>query len=151
MTPLRQRMIREMQLRQFAPRTIESLCRCRHRPGHILSSARPINSTSKKSVPICIICSPNASWRKAPATLRAAAITFFYRDVLGQEAFDLKIPPQAFGQAAGDLQRQELVRLFEAAAQPARSRVSDDHLCRGLASQGSSATSADPHSFRSGN
>lgn len=90
MTPLRQRLIREMQLRQLAPRTIEvyvtavaglaqfygrspdqlQLEEIRSYLHHLIAERRLAASTSNG---------------------HAAAITFFYRHVLGQSSFDLRV------------------------------------------------------------
>jgi integrase/recombinase XerD len=114
MTPLRQRMIREMELQQFSPRTIESyvegvvgLATFYHRSPdqlkledvrsyihHLLTERKLAQSTCNQ---------------------RAAAITFFYRRVLGQEAFNLKFRRKHSGKLPEIYSAEELVRLFEAA------------------------------------
>jgi site-specific recombinase XerD len=114
MTPLRQRFIREMQLRQFSPRTIDSyvdavyglaafyrrspdrlkLEEIRSYLHHLLTERKLAQST---------------------CNLRAAAITFFYRAVLGQESFNLHFRRKRSGKLPEIFSAEELVRLFEAA------------------------------------
>ena len=113
MTPLRQRMIREMELRQFSPCTIESyqtavlgLSQFYHRSPdqlqleevrsylhHLLTERKLAQSTCNQ---------------------RAAGVTFFYRHVLGQETFDLKIRRKHSGKLPEVYSQEELVRLFDA-------------------------------------
>jgi site-specific recombinase XerD len=114
MTLLRQRLIREMQLQQLAPRTIDSyvdavagLAAFYDRPPdqlqleevrsylhHLLIERKLANNT---------------------CNLRAAAITFFYRVVLGQESFNLHFRRKHSGKLPEIYSDEELVRLFEGA------------------------------------
>lgn len=113
MTPLRQRLIREMQLRQLAPRTIEvyvaavaglaqfygrspdqlQLEEVRSYLHHLIAERRLAASTSNG---------------------HAAAITFFYRHVLGQSSFDLRVRRRRPCKLPEIYSQEELVRLFEA-------------------------------------
>ncbi len=114
MTPLRQRMIREMELQQFSPSTIKcyrdavvGLSRFyQHSPDqlkleevrsylhHLLTERKLAQSTCNQY---------------------AAAIAFFYRRVPGQEAFNLKVRRKHSGKLQEIFSAEELVRLFEAA------------------------------------
>jgi integrase/recombinase XerD len=114
MTPLRQRLIREMQLQQLAPRTIEAyvtavaglarfygrspdqlqLEEIRSYLHHLIAERRLAASTSNG---------------------HAAAITFFYRHVLGQSSFDLRVRRRCSGKLPEIYSQEELVRLFQAA------------------------------------
>lgn len=114
MTPLRQRLIREMQLRAFSPRTIDSyvdavagLAAFYHRSPdrlkleevrsylhHLLTERKLAQST---------------------CNLRAAALTFFYRHILAQETFNLHFRRKHSGKLPEVYSAEELVRLFEAA------------------------------------
>jgi len=113
MTPLRQRMIREMELRQFTPRTIESYLAAivglatfyRRSPEQlqreeVRSYLRHLLSERKLAQGTC--------------NLRAAAITFLYREVLGQTGFDVGMRRKHFGKLPEVYGRDELVRLFDA-------------------------------------
>ena len=114
MTPLRQRMIREMQLRQFTPRTIESylagvigLATFYHR------SPDQLNVEEVRSYIHHLLVERKLA--QGTCNLRAAAITFFYREVLGQAAFHLKFRRKHSGKLPEIYSAEELVRLFEAA------------------------------------
>jgi integrase/recombinase XerD len=115
MTLLRQRMIREMQLRQFANRTIESyvdavagLANHYHRSPDLLSVEEVRSYLHHLLV--------ERQLAQGTCNLRAAAITFLYREVLGQTAFQLPgVRRKHSGKLPEIYSRQELTRLFEAA------------------------------------
>jgi integrase/recombinase XerD len=114
MTPLRQRMIREMQLRQFAQRTIEcyldaviGLAQHYHRSPDLLSLEEVRSYLHHLLV--------ERKLAQGTCNLRAAAITFLYRQVLGQAAFDLGMRRKHSGKLPEIYSQEELVRLFEAA------------------------------------
>jgi integrase/recombinase XerD len=113
MTPLRQRMIREMQLQQFSPRTIEcyvaavaAFAHHYHRPPDQLGSEEAR----------CYLHHLLVERKLAPGTchVRAAAITFLYRQVLGQTAFRLEMRRKHSGKLPEVYSPEELVRLFYA-------------------------------------
>ena len=114
MTPLRQRMIREMQLRQFAGRTIESyvdavvgLAR------HYQRSPDQLAFEEIRSYLHHLLVERKLA--QGTCNLRAAAITFFYREVLGQTAFQLRgVRRKHSGKLPEVYSREELVRLFQA-------------------------------------
>jgi len=115
MTPLRDRMIREMQLRQFASRTVES---------YVAAVAGLASHYHRSPEQLCLeevrsyLHHLLVERQLAPGTcnLRAAAITFLYREVLGQAAFQLHgVRRRHSGKLPEIYSRQELTRLFEAA------------------------------------
>ena len=113
MTPLRQRMIREMQLQQFAQRTITSyvesvagLASYYHRSPELLSLEEVRSYLHHLLV--------DRKLAHATCNLRAAAITFLYRQVLGQASFDLGVRRKHTGKLPEIYSYQELVRLFDA-------------------------------------
>lgn len=116
MTPLRQRMIREMELRQFTPRTIESyvaavvgLANFYHR------SPEQLQLEEVRSYLHHLLTERRLS--QGTCNLRCAAITFLYREVLGQTTFALRgVGRKHSGKLPEVYGRDELVRLFEAAA-----------------------------------
>jgi integrase/recombinase XerD len=114
MTPLRQRMIREMQLRQFSSRTIEGYLRAV--AGLANHYRRSPDQLSLEEVR-CYLHHLLVERKHAPNTcnLQAAAITFFYRQVLGQAAFDLHMRRKHSGKLPEVYSHEELVRLFDAA------------------------------------
>jgi site-specific recombinase XerD len=115
MTPLRQRMIREMQLRQFANRTIESYVEAvAGLAAHFHRSPAQLTLEEVR----CYLHHLLVDRQLAQGTcnLRAAAITFFYREILGQTAFQLRgVRRRHSGKLPEIYSRQELTRLFEAA------------------------------------
>ena len=114
MTPLRQRMIREMELRQLAPRTIESY----------VAAVATLAQFYRRS-PDQLQLEEVRSYlhhllverQLAPSTcnLRAAGITFFYQHVLGLSSFDLQVRRKHSGKLPEVYSQEELVRLFQAA------------------------------------
>lgn len=115
MSPLRQRMIREMQLRQFSPRTIE--CYVDAVVGlanHFRRSPDQLALEEIRSYLHHLLVERQLA--QGTCNLRAAAITFFYREVLGQTAFQLRgVRRKHSGKLPEVYSREELVRLFEAA------------------------------------
>ena len=113
MTPLRQRMIREMELRQFAPRTVEcylaaivGLATFYHR------SPDQLKLEEVRSYLHHLLSERRLS--QGTCNLRAAAITFLYREVLGQAGFDLRMRRKHTGKLPEVYSQEELVRLFDA-------------------------------------
>jgi site-specific recombinase XerD len=107
-------MIREMELRQFSPCTIESyqtavsgLSQFYHR------SPDQLNLEEIRSYLHHLLTERKVA--QSTCNQRAAGLTFFYRHVLGQEAFDLKIRRKHSGKLPEVYSQQELVRLFDAA------------------------------------
>ena len=105
--------IREMELRQFSPCTIESyltavigLSRFYHR------SPDQLNLEEIRSYLHHVLTERKVA--QSTCNQRAAGLTFFYRHVLGQEAFDLKIRRKHSGKLPEVYSQQELVRLFDA-------------------------------------
>lgn len=114
MTLLRQRLIREMQMRQYSPRTIDSyvesvagLAVFYHRPPDQLQLEEVRSYLHHLLI--------ERKLAQNTCNLRAAAITFFYRAVLGQETFNLHFRRNHSGKLPEVYSAEELVRLFEAA------------------------------------
>jgi integrase/recombinase XerD len=113
MTPLRQRLIREMELRQLAPRTIESYVAALAQLAQFYRrSPDQLQLEEIRSYLHHLI----AERRLAASTSNgyAAAITFFYRHVLGQSGFDLRVRRRCAGKLPEIYSQEELVRLFQA-------------------------------------
>jgi integrase/recombinase XerD len=112
MTPLRQRMIREMQLRQLAPRTIEAYVAAVAGLAKFYGrSPDQLHLEEVRSYLHHLI----AERHFAPSTSNghAAGILFFYRHVLGQSSFDLRIRQRRPGKLPEIYSQEELVRLFQ--------------------------------------
>ena len=113
MTPLRQRMLREMQLQQFAPRTIDCYVDAVSRLArHFQRSPDQLGIEEVRSYLHHLL----VERKLAPGTchVRAAAITFLFRRVLGQTAFQLDVRRKHSGKLPEVYSREELVRLFDA-------------------------------------
>jgi len=113
-TPLRQRMIREMHLRSFSPRTIEcyldamiGLATYYHR------SPDQLQLEEIRTYIHYLLCERQLA--QSTCNLRAAAITFFYRYVMGLENFNLKFRRKHSGKLPQIYSAEELLQLFEAA------------------------------------
>jgi integrase/recombinase XerD len=114
MTPLRQRMIREMQLRQFSPRTVESYVDAvLGLANHFHRSPEQLVLEDVRSYLHHLLVERKLA--QGTCNLRAAAITFLYRDVLGQAAFRLGMRRKHCGKLPEVYSREELARLFTAA------------------------------------
>jgi integrase/recombinase XerD len=113
MTPLRQRMIREMQLRQFSKRTIESYVDAvLGLANHYHRSPDQLALEEVRSYLHHLLVERKLA--QGTCNLRAAAITFLYRQVLGQAAFNLGVRRKHTGRLPEVYSREELARLFEA-------------------------------------
>ena len=66
----------------------------------------------------CTISSRSGGSLTAPASEKLAGIRFFYRHVLGQENFSLRVPAKRSGRLPKPLSRGEIGRLLEAATNP---------------------------------
>lgn len=113
MTPLRQRLIREMQLRQLTPRTIQ--CYVDAVAGlakHYQRSPEQLDHEQVRSYLHHLLIERGLA--SGTCAVRAAAITFLYRRVLGQAAFRLEFRRKHSGKLPEVLSREELVRLFRA-------------------------------------
>lgn len=113
MTPLRQRMIREMQLQRFSNNTIES---------YVAAVAGLANHFRRSPDQLCLedvrsylhYLMVERKLAQGTCNQRAAAITFLYRYVLGQNAFRLGVRRKHTGKLPEVYSREELTRLFQA-------------------------------------
>jgi site-specific recombinase XerD len=117
MSPLRQKMIREAQLRQFSPRTTKAY----------VSAVKGLSEYYGRS-PDRINCEEARSYlhyllteRKLASSScnqKAAGLTFFYHYVLGQEDIKLKMRRRRSGRLPEVFSGREVKRLINAAANP---------------------------------
>jgi integrase/recombinase XerD len=113
MTPLRERMIREMQLRQFSKRTIESyVAAVIGMANHFHRSPDQLALEEVRSYLHHLLVERKLA--QGTCNLRAAAITFLYREVLGQSGFNLRMRRKHTGRLPEVYSQEELVRLFDA-------------------------------------
>ena len=97
MTPLRQRMLEDMQLRNYSPLTIDCYLRCvadfaRH------CGASPSTWARSRSAPISSFSSRTSRWPGPPWVQTVCALRFFYRITLGRpgDAGVYRLSPTAF-------------------------------------------------------
>jgi site-specific recombinase XerD len=111
MTPLRQRTILEMQLRQLRPTTIAAYVASIAKLAQLYR--RSPDLLSRDEVRAYLVQHWNER-KLAPATCNAelAAITFFYRHVLGQADFDLKARRRHSSRLPEVYSQEELTCLF---------------------------------------
>jgi integrase/recombinase XerD len=113
MTPLRQRMIREMQLRQFTRRTVETYVNA------VVGLARfyrrspdQLALEEVRSYLHHLLVARKLA--QSTCNMHASAITFLYRDVLGQADFDLRMRRKHSGKLPEIYSQEEVCRLFDA-------------------------------------
>jgi integrase/recombinase XerD len=115
MTPLRERMIREMQLRQLSPRTIDCYVDAVAALAKFYGrSPERIQREEVRSYLHHLLVERHLA--QSTCHVRAAAITFLYHHVLGQHTFDVGMRRKHAGKLPEVYSHEELVRLFEAAA-----------------------------------
>lgn len=117
MTPLRQKMIRELELQRRSPKTIDAyvtavaqLAAFYHR------SPEKISVEGIRSFVHHLIVDRKLAF--SSCNQKVAGIRFFYRHVLGQEDFQLKVPMKRSGRLPEPLSRTEVSRLINAARNP---------------------------------
>jgi integrase/recombinase XerD len=114
MTPLRQRLIRELQLRQLAPRTIEAYVAAVAGLAKFYErSPDQIQLEEVRSYLHYLIAERHLA--SSTSNGHASALAFFYRHVLGQSSFDLRIRQRRPSKLPEIYSQEELVRLFQAA------------------------------------
>jgi site-specific recombinase XerD len=115
MTELRERMIKQMELRRFAPRTqtqylrhVYDLAKYYHRSPDKISDAMVQDYIHYLLV--------ERKWSWSTVNIASSSIRFFFRFVLGRLDLNVSIPARKTPQTLPDiLSKQEIVRLFECA------------------------------------
>jgi len=113
MTPLRQRMIRELQLQRKADKTIESyVASVAQLAGYYDRSPELISRDEVRDYIHYLI----VDRKLAPSSIntRLAGLQFLYQHVLGQPKFDLKVRRRRCGRLPQPLSRGEVGRLIDA-------------------------------------
>lgn len=113
MTPLRQRMIRELELQRKSPLTIKTYVRavC-GLAQHFGRSPEAITVEEVRDYAHHLVTKQKLAF--STCNQRLAAIKFLYRHVLGQEDFDLRVPAKRSGRLPEPLGRQEVAQLIGA-------------------------------------
>lgn len=118
MTPLRQKMVRDMQLRRFSPKTheaylgaVEGLAKHYHR------SPDQINENEVLDYLLYLLNDRKLAW--GTCDQKASGLEFFYRTTLGQTAAQFHLPRRRHAQRLPEvLSAEELDRLFRALRHP---------------------------------
>lgn len=114
MTPLRERMIRELHLYRRSPRTIESyVSAIAELAKYYGRSPDEISLEEVRGFFHHLIVERKLSY--STCNQKLAAVRFFYGQVLRQEDFQLRIPVKRSGRLPEPFSRQEIARLLEAA------------------------------------
>lgn len=113
MTPLRQKMIRELELSRKSPRTIEAyVAAVAELARHYGRSPEAISLEEVRSFLHHLITQRKLAFSSVNQKL--GGIRFFYRHVLGRDEFALKVPAKRSGRLPEPLSRGEVARLIEA-------------------------------------
>lgn len=114
MTPLRQRMIRELELHRKSPKTIEAyVCAVAQLAEYHRRSPETISVAEVRDFLHHLITVRQLAF--SSVNQKAGGIRFFYQHVLGREEFQLKVPMKRSGRLPQPLGRTEISRLFDAA------------------------------------
>jgi integrase/recombinase XerD len=112
MTPLRQQMIRELELHRKAPDTIEAyVCAVAQLAEHYHRSPETISVEEVRGFLHYLITVRKLAFSSVNQKL--AGIRFFYQHVLGWDEFQLKVPAKRSGRLPQPLGRSEVARLIE--------------------------------------
>jgi integrase/recombinase XerD len=113
MTPLRAKMIRELQLHRKAPKTIEAYVTAVAQLGRFFGrSPEQISLEEIRDFLHHLITVRKVAY--STCNQKLAGIRFFYREVLGQQAFELRVPAKRSGRLPEPLSRGEIARLLDA-------------------------------------
>ena len=117
MTSLRQQMIRELELQRKSPKTIQAyVSAVKQLATHFGRSPDRIDVEEVRDFLHHLITQRKAS----PSTVnqKVCGIRFFYREVLWQKDFELRVPVKRAARLPEPLSRSEIGRLIDAATDP---------------------------------
>ena len=113
MTPLRQKMIRELELHRKSPRTIEAyVTAVAQLARHYGRSPDTITIEEVRDFLHHLITQRKVAF--STCNQKLAGIRFLYRQVLGQEEFSLRVPAKRSGRLPEPLSRSEIAKLLDA-------------------------------------
>jgi len=113
MTPLRQKMIHELQLHRKSPRTVEAyVTAVAQLARHYGRSPDTISIEEVRDFLHYLITQRKVAF--STCNQKLAGIRFFYRLVLGQDEFSLRVPAKRSGRLPEPLSRSEIARLLDA-------------------------------------
>ena len=113
MTPLRAKMIRELELHRKAPKTIEAYVTAVAQLGRFYSrSPERISLEEIRDFLHHLITVQKVAY--STCNQKLAGIRFFYQHVLGEQDFQLRVPAKRSGRLPEPLSRGEIARLLDA-------------------------------------
>ena len=113
MTPLRQKMIHELELHRKSPRTVEAyVTAVAQLAQHYGRSPEAISIEEVRDFLHHLITQRKVAF--STCNQKLAGIRFFYRMVLGQDGFSLRVPAKRSGRLPEPLSRSEIAGLLEA-------------------------------------
>ena len=113
MTPLRAKMIRELQLHRKAPTTIKAYVTAVAQLGQFYGrSPEKISLEEIRDFLHHLITVEKVAY--STCNQKLAGIRFFYREVLGQQDFQLRVPAKRSGRLPEPLSRGQIARLLDA-------------------------------------
>ena len=113
MTPLRKRMIRELELRRKAPTTVSSYVKAvEELARYYRRSPDRISTEEIRNYMHFLIVEKKLSY--SSCNHKIVAINFFFREVAGRKV-DLRVPMKRSGSLPEPLSREEVARLIAAA------------------------------------
>lgn len=114
MTPLRKKMIRELELRRKSPKTVEAyVIAVAQLASHYHRSPERIGLEEIREYLHYLITKRKLAFSSCNQKL--AALKFFYQQVLGWQDFDLRVPAKRSGRLPEPLSREQVARLLVAA------------------------------------
>ena len=114
MTPLRKKMIRELELARKSPRTIEAyVSAVAQLAAHFRRSPDKIAVEEIRDFIHYLVTERKLAFSSCNQKL--AGMKFFYQRVLGREDFDLRVPAKRSGRLPEPFSREEVARLLKAA------------------------------------
>jgi site-specific recombinase XerD len=118
MTPLRQKMINDMTLRSFSPKTKEAYISAVSGLARFYNqSPETINQEEVQAYLLYLIDDRKLAW--SSCNVAFSGLRFFYNETLGQPSMGLSIPPRKKkSQLPEILSAEELERLFASATNP---------------------------------
>ena len=117
MSPLRQKMIRELELHRKSPKTVEAyVTAVAQLAQHYRRPPDRISLEEVRDFLHHLITQRKLAYSWCNQKL--AGIRFFYRQVLGQGDFQLRVPAKRSGRLPEPLSRGEIARLLEATRSP---------------------------------
>lgn len=114
MTPLRKKMIRELELARKSPRTIEAyVSAVAQLAAYFRRSPEKISVEEVRDFVHFLVSERKLAFSSCNQKL--AGMKFFYQRVLGREDFDLRVPAKRSGRLPEPFSREEVARLLKAA------------------------------------